>query len=156
MGSTNLTCSIQPPSKLKPSHNLHTLLVCYAQGRCVCISNSLKISSVVSVLHPFTAPVSGWTVYWQLDDWACSSLHVPATHCSWRTLESPLWASKRTQDVHPPQRCSAQGAQEKQPLLVGPLGPKAPSDILGSGVRKAAWIASWRARRAGKKEAETA
>lgn len=90
----------------------HRTAVCCAQESCVCILNSPRISSVVSVLHPFTASVSEWMVYQQMDAWACSRLHLPATHCAWKYLEEPTVGT----EMSPlPQRCFAQGAREKQP-----------------------------------------
>lgn len=73
-----------------------------------------------------------------------------------KDLGEPTLGLKRNTRCPPPSEMFCQGAQEKQPILAAPIGPKAPSDIVGSGVRKAAGVASWRTRRAGKREAETA
>lgn len=90
----------------------HCTAVCYALERCVCILNSPRISSVVSALHPFTASVSKWVVYQQLDAWACASLCLLPTHCAWKYLGEPTAGMEM---FPPPQNCSAQGTQEKQP-----------------------------------------
>lgn len=154
MKSRRLTYSPpKPQTHLQPA--VHCSLLCWRE---MCLhlkfSKDFICSKCVAPIYSFCVRTNGVSANGCLD----VLQPLPPGHLLFlKHLGQPALGVKRNREmsIPPPQRCSAQGAREKQPTWWDRSVLRHHQAIKGLRVRKAAW-ASQRARRAGEKEPETA